>query len=251
MPLLDQRIIPDPSVLLAEDHELALRRDPGGATSLGQKHQRQQTGHLAVLRKQRADQSRHPDRLGGQVGAHRVGVGAGREVPLVEDEEQHGQHTGDPRRQVLRGGHPIRDAGRRDLALRAGDPLPHGVLLHEEGAGDLWHGQTSDHAQSERHSCVHGEGRVTAGEDQPEPVVVDGAERFGRVVVDQHQSLSVFVVALVLAPDPVDRLAIGGRGEPRAGVRRDAVGWPPLDGGRECLGRRLFGDVEVAEALGE
>ena len=94
---------------------------------------------------------------------------------------------------------------------------------------------------------------MTAGEDQPEPVVVDGAERLGRVgvVVEQHQGLPVLVVAFVLAPDPVDRLAIGGRGEPRAGVGRDAVGRPPLDSGRERLGRRLFGDVEVAEAFGE
>ena len=137
------------------------------------------------------------------------------------------------------------------LRLRAGDPLPHGALLHEEATGDLRHGQPPDHAQRQRHPCLHRQGGVTAGEDQPEPVVVDGAERLGRVVVGQHQGLPVLVVALVLAPDPVDRLAIGGRGEPRAGVGRDAVGRPPLDGGRERLGRRLFGDVEVAEALGE
>ena len=92
---------------------------------------------------------------------------------------------------------------------------------------------------------------MTAGEDQPEPVVIDGAERLGRVVVGQHQSLPVLVVALVLATDPVDRLAIRRRGEPRAGVGRDAVDRPALDRGRECLGCRLFGDVEVAEALGE
>src|ERR671910_3897401 len=93
--------------------------------------------------------------------------------------------------------------------------------------------------------------RVTAGEDQPEPVVVDGAGRLGRVVVVRHLSLPVLVVALVLAPDPVDGLAVGGGGQPGAGVGRYAVGRPPLDGGRERLGRRLLGDVEVTETPGQ
>jgi hypothetical protein len=45
-------------------------------------------------------------------------------------------------------------------------------------------GQTGGHAQ--RHAGLHRERRVTAGEDQPEPLVVDGAERLGRVVVVPH-----------------------------------------------------------------
>src|SRR5262249_26092268 len=44
-----------------------------------------------------------------------------------------------------------------------------------------------------------------------------------------------------------DRLAVGGGGQPGAGVGRHAVGRPPLDGGRERLRRRLLGDVEVTE----
>ena len=75
--------------------------------------------------------------------------------------------------------------------------------------------------------------------------------RLGRVVVVQHLRLLLLVVALALAPDPVDGLAVGGGGQPGAGVGRYAVGRPPLDGGRERLGRRLLGDVEVAEAPGQ
>ena len=37
----------------------------------------------------------------------------------------------------------------------------------------------------------------------------------------------------------------------RAGVRRDAVGRPALGGGRERLGGRLLGDVEVTEPPGQ
>jgi hypothetical protein len=95
-----------------------------------------------------------------------------------------------------------KDARRLDLGLRAGDPLPHGTLGHQEGAGDLGHGQPAEHAQRQRHAGFHRQRRVAAGEDQPQAVVVDGAGRLGRVVVVRHLSLPVLVVALVLAPDP-------------------------------------------------
>src|SRR5262249_24687183 len=58
-------------------------------------------------------------------------------------------------------------------------------------------------------------------------------------------------VAFVLAPDPVDGLAIGGGSQPGAGVRRDSVGRPPLDGGRKRVGRSFLGDVEVTEKPGQ
>src|SRR5262249_35297317 len=61
----------------------------------------------------------------------------------------------------------------------------------------------------------------------------------------------VLFLAPGLAPDPVDGLAVGGRGEPRARTRRDAVDRPALDGGRERLGGHLLGDVEVPEAPGQ
>jgi hypothetical protein len=179
-----------------------------------------------------------------------MGVGAGRQVALVEDEEEDGEYAGEAARKILRGRHPVRDASRLDLGLRAGDPLPHGGLLHQEGTGDLGHSQTTDHAQRQRDAGLHRERRVTAGEDQPEPLVVDG-ERLGRVVVVQHLSLLLLVVALVLAPDPVDGLTVGGGGQPSARVRGYAVGGPPFDRGRERFGRRLLGNVEITETPGQ
>ena len=222
-----------------------------GAAGLDEEHQRQQPGHLTVVRHEGTDQASEPDRLGGQVVTYGIGVGAGRQVALVEDEEEDGEYAGDACREILRGRHPVRDASRLDLGLRAGDPLLHGGLLHQEGAGDLGHGQAGDHAQRQRHAGLHRERRVTASEDQPEPLVVDSAGRLGRVVVVQQLSLLVLVVALVLAPDPVDSLAVGGGSQPGAGVGGYAVGRPPLDGGRERLGRRLLGDVEVTETPGQ
>jgi len=88
---------------------------------------------------------------------------------------------------------------------------------------------------------------VTTDEDQPQPLVIDGADRLGRVVVVQHPSLLLLVLALGLSPDAVDGLVPGGRGQPGARVGRYAVDRPPLDRDRERIGRRLFGDVEVTE----
>nr|WP_240197035.1 hypothetical protein [Nonomuraea lactucae] len=110
---------------------------------------------------------------------HRVGAGAGRQVALVEHQIQHGEYAGDAGREILGGRHPIGDASRFDLGLRAGDPPLQGGLLDQEGAGDLGHGQTADHAQRQRHPGLDPQRRVTAGEDQPEPVVGDGAGRLG------------------------------------------------------------------------
>src|SRR6185437_16070927 len=115
---------------------------------------------------------------------------------------------------------------------------------------DLGHGQAADHAQRQRDAGLYRQGRVTAGEDEPEPLVIDDAQRLGRVVVHQL-SLLLLVVALALAPDPVDGLAAGGGGQPGAGAGGHAVGRPPLHGGRERLGRRFLGGVEVTEAPGQ
>ena len=189
MALGDQRGVPGPTVLLVEGDQLAVRRDPGGAAGLGEEHQRQQPRHLTVLRHQFTEQSREADGLGGQVVTHRVGVGAARQVALVEDQEEDGEHAGDPSRQVIRGRHPVGDASRLDLRLRTGDPLSHGAFLHQEGTGDLRHGQTADHAERQRDAGLRGERRVAAGEDQPEPIVIDGAHGVGRDVVVHHPRL--------------------------------------------------------------
>src|SRR6185503_13357946 len=46
----DQRRVPGPTVLLVEGDQFATGRNPGGAAGLGEEHQRQQPGHLAVVR---------------------------------------------------------------------------------------------------------------------------------------------------------------------------------------------------------
>jgi hypothetical protein len=67
MSLGDQCRVPGRSVLLVEGDQVAARRQPGSAAGLGQQHQCQQSGHLAVVGQERTDQAREPDRLGGQL----------------------------------------------------------------------------------------------------------------------------------------------------------------------------------------
>jgi len=67
MPLGDQLRTPGPTVLLVEGDQFAARRNPGGAARLGEEHQRQQPGHLTVIRHEDTDQASEPERFGGQV----------------------------------------------------------------------------------------------------------------------------------------------------------------------------------------
>ncbi len=90
----DQRAIPAGAVLLGERHQLPVPY-AGRAPGLGQQLQPEQAGHLRFLGKQLAQDAGEPDRLAGELGADRVAV-AGGQITLVEDEEQHGQHAGEP-----------------------------------------------------------------------------------------------------------------------------------------------------------
>ena len=94
----DQRRVPRPAILLVEGDQFTGRRNPRGAAGLGEEHQRQQPGDLTVVGQEGADLASEPDRLRGQVLTYGIGVRAGREVALVEDEEEDREHAGDARR---------------------------------------------------------------------------------------------------------------------------------------------------------
>ena len=61
--------------------------------------------------------------------------------------------------------------GHADLRLRPHQPLGHGRLGHQEGAGDLGRRQAGHQAQRQRDAGLGRERRVAAGEDQLETVV--------------------------------------------------------------------------------
>ena len=114
-----------------------------------------------------------PDRLRGQVAAAAVA--------LVEDQVDDREHRREPLGQQVRGRHAERDAGGRDLALRAHQPLRHRRLGHEERAGDLVGREAAQGAQRQRDLRVDRERRMAAGEQQLEPLV--GKRRLVHVVL--------------------------------------------------------------------
>lgn len=106
----DQPVVPGAAILLVEGDEFPAGRNAGGASCLGEQHERQEPGDRTVPGEQAAEEPGEPDRPGGQVRPDWFGVGPGRQVPLVEDEEEHGEHPGETSREVRRGGYSIRDA---------------------------------------------------------------------------------------------------------------------------------------------
>ena len=125
-------------------------------------------------------------RIASAVSSSRIGaLAALGEVALVEDEVEHGEHAASRARQVLGLGDPVGDLRGLDLLLRAGDPLGHRGLRDEERLRDLGHGQAAEQPQGQRHPGLRRERRVAAGEDQPEPVVLDDAGRLVGGVVSR------------------------------------------------------------------
>jgi len=96
------------------------------------------------------------------------------------------------------------------------------------------------------------QGRVAAGEDQPQPVVGDGVHLVvlpaGRL---QQGQGSPALGQPALAAEPVDGLVAGGGDDPGPGPVGDARARPTLDGDQEGLLDRLLGQVEVAEDTDE
>ena len=60
----------------------------------------------------------------------------------------------------------IWDPGGPDLALGSDQPLGEGWFGHEKGPRDLRRRKATEHAQGEGHSCIEGQCRVAAGENQ-------------------------------------------------------------------------------------
>jgi hypothetical protein len=89
--------------------------------------------------------------------------------------------------------------------------------------------------------------RVTAHEDEPEPVVRDGR----RIHLDLRHLLHLKQASLhgqrLVAPDAVDGSVARGRHQPDARVGGGPVPFPALRGDRERLLIGFLGEIEVAE----
>ena len=192
-----------------------------------QQHHGQEAVRLRLIGHQLGERAPEPQRLGRKVAAAAVA--------LVEYQVDDREHGGEPIRQQVVGRHSERDAGGLDLALRPHQPLRHRRLGHQEGARDLVGGEAAEGAQGEGHLRVDGERRMTAGEDELEPLV-GKRRRVHRVL---HCLLRLEQARLcdqrVIAAKAIDGSVACRRHQ------------PALRGDRERLLRGLLGEVEVAE----
>ena len=91
---------------------------------------------------------------------------------------------------------------------------------------------------------------MTAGEDEPQPVVLDGfAVPWSGLVDDRIHLLGDILhrVESRASAYAIDGLEATGRYEPRARIRGDAIARPLLERRAESVVQRLFGEVEVAK----
>ena len=148
-------------------------------------------------------------------------------------------------------GHLIGQAGVADLGLGAHDALGERGSAGEEGAGDLLGGEPAHFAERQRDLRVGRERRMAAGEDEPEPVVLD------RLIVRSHHLLGLSREPLGdlvargieagIPADAVDRLEAAGGHQPRPRVPWHAVARPLLGGSDEGVVERFLGALEIAE----
>ncbi len=219
--LVDLGPVPQGTVLVLERDQVARRVQAGAPARVMEQHQRQQAGRLGLVGHEAAQRAGEPDRLVAQLGADEVGAPGGR-VPLVEQQIQHREDPAGALGQQMRGRDPIRDARAGDLALGAHEPLGHRRLRHQERPGDLRRGQPGQRAQGEGHPALQRQRRMTAGEDQPQPVVLDPA------LVGVRSSSSPRLPPSPQPRSPATRPApaVRRRGA-RAGAGRSPGSWPP------------------------
>src|SRR5690606_31748972 len=116
--------------------------------------------------------------------------------------------------QFLARRHAVRDAGRADLVLRAHDALRERGWRGEKGARDLLRGEPADLAQREGDLRIGGERRMAAGEDQPQPIVLEllavGVRAGLGRVLELARELGERRIEARTAADLVDRLEAAG-----------------------------------------
>ena len=216
--------------------------------------QRLQAERLRLVGHQLRDHRGQPDRLGAQRAAH-VGVAGACRVALVEHEVDDVQRGRQALGQRLVRRHRERDARGADLRLGPHESLRHGGLGHEERVRDLGCRQAAQQPQRQRHLRLGRERRVTAGEDQPQPLV-GHARRHGLLVGglvvgrrDGRESLELrcALAQHAIAAQPVDRPIARDHDDPRRRVARNALERPALHRGDERILHRLLGKVPVAD----
>ena len=232
---------------------MRVRAAPPG---VGQQHESEQPGYLAVIRKESTHLAGEADRFRGQFAALQVGPGR-RRIALVEDQVQHVQHDRQPRDPLGLRGEREGDMARLDLLLGTADPLGDSRVRDEEGAGDLRGRKSADRAQGQRELRRRGKGRMSAEKEKRQRVVLFGGDLLGvgrRLDVFAGQLCRRPLLAApssLVAAQLVGQPANGDRDQPAARVLGDSL-LGPLERGREQgLLYGVLSQVEVAVTANE
>jgi hypothetical protein len=141
-PLGNGPAVPERTILVSEQDQVAVGGRACGPPRFVQQHQREESDRLGV-RQQRHQQPGRADRLSRQVGA-RQRRPARSGVALVEDKIDHAQHRLQAERQIGALRHFVRNLRFPDLRLGAHDPLRDRRRRGQEGVADLLGGESAD-----------------------------------------------------------------------------------------------------------
>ncbi len=165
------------------------------------------------------------------------------------------QHAVEPLGQVSPGRDFVRDTGIADLRFRADDALREGCGRRQECAGDFLGSKSAYLAQGQRDLGICRQRRMTAREDEPQPVIfevlVKTLRHIGAFAIQAIRDLGLGGIQPDSPPQPVHRLEAPCRDQPRAGILRDAIARPLFDRSAESLVQCLLGEVEIMEQSDE
>ena len=231
--------VPQRAVLIRQRNQLALSSSPGRTPSIGEQHQRQQTGNLTFGRQLVTQLPSEPDSLRTELNPMQS-LTRRRGVALVEDQIEHMQYGAQPRGQLI--SRRQREPGTLQFRLRPADPLPDSCLRHQKRPGDLTGGQPADRPQRERDLRLRGQIRMAAQHQQRQRVVDRGRRLRLRLPTFR-----------LLAPPPgrltpqyLDPPPRGDRDQPTARILRYAVARPLHRRRQQRLLHGVLARVELA-----
>ncbi len=116
---------------------------------------------------------------------------------------------------------------------------------------DLGRGEPAEQPERQRHLGGGAEGRVAAGEDEPQPVIPHRALLLLFFVGVQQRGLRVLAVAGRLAAQPVDGPVARGGDDPSDRTWRQPSRRPPPGRLGERVLDRVLGDVDGPDEAGQ
>ena len=136
------------------------------------------------------------------------------------------------------------------------EPLGNRRFCREERLRDFGRSKTAKCFERERDLVFVRYQRVTACENQPQPIVLEfGFELsgivsagFGRPLLERRDDRRLFIVEELFAPDQIQREVLRGLREPRRGIFRNAVIRPRLERPDERFLHDVFRQLQALDA---